>query len=522
MLGTLDLAMKKNLPVTNQEIILNDGDEIISATDLKGAITFVNDTFLRISGFSIAECIGKNHNLVRHPDVPPAAFDDLWTNIKAGNPWRGIVKNRAKDGGFYWVDAYVTPIFEHGQICGYESVRFKAKPEQIQRAEKLYAALNQGKSLPDKPVISLSLPGQFATSLALAFTPISTTAAFTQDPTALIAAGIAGAAAAYGLFSVLSKDFANASKNSKKHVDNPVTQYFYTGNYSAAGQLEFAMSMLTTKVKTILTRVKSASDEAFERTESEKMAITSIHHEIEQQQMQIEQMAVAITELDASIQEISQSTKDAAKQVDSADAVVEHGKTSVQTTTQNIRTLSNEVETAASAISQLNQDAAEIGAVVESIEGIANQTNLLALNAAIEAARAGEAGKGFSVVADEVRKLSEHVASSANEINSLVKEANEDVENGVKLVVSINDFIQQIDKSVRDNDEHLHRIVSSMEQQNSTTTELNANASSLNYIAENNAAAAEELHATALDLSKTADVINDKVSQFTLAKDQVA
>ena len=104
--------MKKNLPVTNHEIEYRDDQMIVSETDLKGIITYCNKDFIDISGFTEAELIGKNHNLVRHPDMPPAAFEDLWNTIKAGRPWRGIVKNRAKNGDFYWVEANVTPIRE--------------------------------------------------------------------------------------------------------------------------------------------------------------------------------------------------------------------------------------------------------------------------------------------------------------------------------------------------------------------------------------------------------------------------
>src|SRR5574338_459893 len=105
--------MKRNLPVTLNEIHLDSGTEIVSTTDPKGCITYINVPFRDISGFTEAECLGKSHNLVRHPDMPPAAFQNLWDDLKAGKPWMGIVKNRCKNGDYYWVDAYVTPIHDH-------------------------------------------------------------------------------------------------------------------------------------------------------------------------------------------------------------------------------------------------------------------------------------------------------------------------------------------------------------------------------------------------------------------------
>ncbi len=136
--------MKINMPVTTNEYVLTDADTIVSTTDLKGITTSVNRDFLRISGFTEAELIGVNHNIVRHPDMPPAAFEDLWVTVKAGRPWTGIVKNRCKNGDFYWVEANVTPLRENGQIVGYMSVRNKPTRAQIEAASALYAQWNQG------------------------------------------------------------------------------------------------------------------------------------------------------------------------------------------------------------------------------------------------------------------------------------------------------------------------------------------------------------------------------------------
>ena len=106
--------MKINMPVTNREVELREGSQIVTKTDTNGVITYANRDFVEISGFSEQELIGSNHHIVRHPDMPPAAFADLWENIKAGNPWSGLVKNRCKSGDFYWVLANVAPLIEGG------------------------------------------------------------------------------------------------------------------------------------------------------------------------------------------------------------------------------------------------------------------------------------------------------------------------------------------------------------------------------------------------------------------------
>ncbi len=142
--------MRKNLPVTNVEYTLKNDVLIVTKTDLKGIITYVNSEFIDASGFTEQELLGQPHNLVRHPDMPAWAFDDLWKTVKEGYPWQGIVKNRRKNGDYYWVRANVSPISENGQIVGYLSVRNKPTAEEVRSADTLYksgATLGGGLSI---------------------------------------------------------------------------------------------------------------------------------------------------------------------------------------------------------------------------------------------------------------------------------------------------------------------------------------------------------------------------------------
>lgn len=144
--------MKINMPVTQHEQLLKDSSQIVSKTDLKGKITFVNRDFIEVSGFDEDELIGVNHNIVRHPDMPPEAFADLWNTVKSGKPWIGIVKNRCKNGDHYWVEAVVSPVVENGQVAGYISVRKKATRQQIEGALKFHQAIRGEQSLYEKLV----------------------------------------------------------------------------------------------------------------------------------------------------------------------------------------------------------------------------------------------------------------------------------------------------------------------------------------------------------------------------------
>ena len=140
------LIMRRNLPVTDNEKTFSPNQKLISSTDLKGKIRHCNSAFVEISGFSRDELIGQPHNIVRHPDMPPAAYENMWAHLKAGQPWMGLVKNRCKNGDFYWVSAYVTPVTENGKVVGYESVRSCPDRKDVERAEKLYAALRAGRT----------------------------------------------------------------------------------------------------------------------------------------------------------------------------------------------------------------------------------------------------------------------------------------------------------------------------------------------------------------------------------------
>ena len=138
--------MRVNEPITDREIVMEDGVLLVSRTDTGGRITFVNKAFVDISGYTEAELIGAPHNLIRHPHMPKEAFADLWATIKDGRPWEGLVKNRTKSGDFYWVRANVTPVIEEGKVTGFISIRTKPSREQVAATERLYADIREGRS----------------------------------------------------------------------------------------------------------------------------------------------------------------------------------------------------------------------------------------------------------------------------------------------------------------------------------------------------------------------------------------
>lgn len=121
-----------------KEVFLEQDTIIVSQTNSKGEIIFANNDFCKIAGFSLDELIGKAHNTVRHSDMPKWAFEDLWKTLKSGKTWKGIVKNRTKDGGYYWVNATAFPSRNSDGTIRYVSVRVKPTKEEIEIAKKLY------------------------------------------------------------------------------------------------------------------------------------------------------------------------------------------------------------------------------------------------------------------------------------------------------------------------------------------------------------------------------------------------
>ncbi len=133
---------RRQVLVTDIETPYPEGKLIVSRTDTTGRITHCNHSFIEMSGYEEAEIISQPHALLRHPDMPAAAFEDLWKTVQAGNKWHGYVKNLRKDGGYYWVYATVIPNVRNGQVVGYTSVRRKPSLQKVEAAITTYATMS--------------------------------------------------------------------------------------------------------------------------------------------------------------------------------------------------------------------------------------------------------------------------------------------------------------------------------------------------------------------------------------------
>jgi len=504
--------MRVNEPITQRDMGMNNDCVIISTTNLKGALTSVNEDFIRMSGFSWEELENKNHNIIRHPDVPPEAYAMLWDALKAGDPWMGMVKNRHKSGDHYWVDAFASPQYEDGKIIGYQSVRVKPEKIWVDRAGALYAKIMSKKSADDKRRSKLDAvkltryPIGLSSKIALAVTSVFALLFMGLVLVEQISLLFALAGFTVGSFisftvihQMLSPLRALAAK-SEKIANDPVARFIYTGRNDELGQLEYAQIFQIAKLRTAIGRVKESSGVLEHAANEIANGSVDLSSRTENQASSLEETASSLEEITSTVQQNADNAKQANILVMEARKQAEKSGSVVSSTMQ--------------AMSQINDSSKKIADITNVIDEIAFQTNLLALNAAVEAARAGEQGRGFAVVANEVRSLAGRSAESAKQIKELINDSVIKVENGTQLVNQSADSLKTITESVKKISDIVGEISQSSIEQANGIEQINQAISQIDEVTQQNGQLVEKLSSSSRAMTEKVKMISGLADQF--------
>ena len=505
--------MKINLPVTGIEKTYSKDSTIISTTDLKGIITGINQDFKDIAGFTDEELLKKNHNIVRHPDMPPEAFADLWTTIQRNEQWMGVVKNRCKNGDHYWVDAFVMPMIENGQTVGYESVRVKPNREYVERADALYKAIRE-KKLPRFSLANLSFAQKLFGASIFSLAPLLALGVQTGISLAFVAAALSSLAISGFVAWWLSRPLVKTAEFSKRYLNNGVARLVYTGRGDELGQVQSAILSLEARLRTVVVRIEHAVTQLSSVAGRTSQSALGTNQEIENQREKISMASTALNEMTTTVQSIAFSAAEAAEAAEKAARESHAGYGIVRQSVESIERLAHDVDNAAQVIQRVDQGSQNITMVVNVIRNIAEQTNLLALNAAIEAARAGEHGKGFAVVAAEVRKLAERSQVAAQEIGQLAGSS-------VKLAEQAGKLLDEMVPSIRKTSDLVQEIAAASQEQSAGVGQINGAMGQLNKATQQNASASEELAATAEEMGGQAAQLQELMEFFRIEAQRV-
>lgn len=519
--------MRVNLPVSTHEYAFPKGQTLVSTTDLKGRILYCNPMFIEVSGYEKEELLGQPHNMIRHPDMPEEAFRDMWETIAKGIPWSAAVKNRRKDGSFYWVMANVTPLMQGDQPTGYMSVRTEATREQIQGADALYKQMQSEKQagtlvhrLSAGQLVKETLWGRVGRALALGpmgkmmvctllLVVASWCAVLLGGHTLSLASGAAwlgvvvlALGMAVYLHQVTVAPLSQMLVWANRMAAGDLTQKISASRGDTVGQLQKALAQLNVNLLSIVRDARQESEHMQVSTREIAQGNNDLSSRTEAQASNLQQTAASMEEITGTVKQTAESARQATVLATQATQVTERS--------------SRAVDGVADTMKQIQAASGRISEITQLIDSIAFQTNILALNAAVEAARAGEQGRGFAVVASEVRSLSHRTQSAAKEIRQLIDDSASKVSEGHEKTDAAQKTMAESLELVRRVNTLIGEIHSASNEQLSGISQVNSAVAQLDTITQQNAALVEENAASAMQLNGQAQTMTETVQVFRI------
>ena len=513
--------MRNNQPVTQREYEFPAGVTLMSTTDTQSYIRYANQAFVEVSGFEREEIMGQPHNLVRHPDMPPEAFADMWATLKNHESWTALVKNRRKNGDHYWVRANATPVERNGQVTGYMSVRTKPTREEVDAAEALYRRFREGRAQGlafHKGVIVRT--GLMAWASWFQVMPVRWRLRLPIALAVLIGllsamlAGVGGAALA-----ITAGGLAAAAllvcMMLQRQIVAPLEQILEQAQRVASGQPTQGVNlnrvdeigMLMRAVNQAGYNLRALVDDVAGRAQVVASTSTQVASGNLDLSARTESQASALEETAASMEEFSSTVKQNADNARQGNSLAQNASS---VAARGGEVVARVVDT----MQGINTSSRRIADIIGVIDGIAFQTNILALNAAVEAARAGEQGRGFAVVAGEVRALAGRSAEAAREIKQLISDSVERVAQGTQQVDQAGATMQEVVGSIRSVTELMNQITIASNEQSQGVAQVGEAITLLDQTTQQNAALVEESAAAADSLKEQADHLVQAVNVF--------